>query len=221
MSDEDQSDPAEQDPQSSNPAKPSPRLVVAPQPHSPLPEIRSDEEPLPPPSIPSEPLRPAGQERAIARLHQAPPPAVHRPSGFQRAMGVMRGVLPVVQKILPLLDGNIASAVSNILGPSAQSPASRGSLVPIENALGQMHTEQLELRDRIAEQNASLQRVADHLELVKEATDRNTLEQQELMADLRKMRKKATAFAWVVVALLVVSIAANLLLFLRIQGVLR
>jgi hypothetical protein len=211
----------EQNPEPSSPAKPSPRLVVAPQPLSPPPEIMSDEEPLPPPPIASEPLRPAGQERTLARSHQAPTPAQHRPSGFQRAMGVMLGVLPVVQKILPLLDGNIASAVSNFLGPTAQSPASRASLVPLENALGQLHAGQLDLRDRIAEQNSSLQRVADHLELVKEATDRNTLEQQELMADLRKMRRKATAFAWVIVALLVVSIAANVFLFLRMQGVLR
>src|ERR1035441_10871050 len=53
---------------------------------------------------------PAG--RALTSQSSAPPPAGPR-TGLQRAVGALRTALPYVQRILPLLDGNIGTAVSN------------------------------------------------------------------------------------------------------------
>jgi hypothetical protein len=78
----------------------------------------------------------------------------------------------------------------------------------------------LDLRNQIAEQNTSLKRVEDQLELVREATDRNTLEQQELLEDLRGVGNKVNRFALIALALLAVSILLNLVLYLHIQRVL-
>lgn len=182
-------------------------------------QAESAKEALPPQGI-ERSLRPvpAPPERPLVK----PPLRISnpaQPSGMQRAMDLIRGVLPVVQKVLPLLDGNVASVVANVLAPRPQTPRPV-NLAPIEDVLGKMHMEQRELRSQIAEQNTSILRVADQLEKVKEATDRNTLEQQELMDDLHRMRKKMVVYAWVGMGLLAIAIAANVVLFLRIQRIL-
>ena len=176
-------------------------------------------EPLP--SQAAEPVlrpMPAPLTRAGVKT-AARPSSAAQPSGFQRALDLVRGVLPVVQKVLPLLDGNVASAVSNILAPHPQS-SQPASLAPIENALDRIQLEHRAMRTQMAEQNSSLQRVADQLEKVKEATDRNTLEQQELMDDLQRIRKRMKTYAWIGIGLLTAALALNVILFLRIQHIL-
>jgi len=161
---------------------------------------------------------PAVPGRALTRPAQSPS-RTDQSSGLQRAAAAVRVVLPMVQKVLPLLDGNIASVVSNILLNQSKAPA-KANLAPVESALARLHVEQRELRGQVAEQNTSLKRVGDQLELVKEATDRNTLEQQELMEDLASIRKKMKVFAWTGLGLLVLSIVVNVILFLRLQRIL-
>ncbi len=177
-----------------------------------------------------EPLPPQNVERTLqpvpAPTVRAPQPTpgkkvagAPQPSGFQRAMDAARVVMPLVQKLLPLLEGNVASAVSNVLAPRSQT-SHAANLEPIESALVKMHLEQRAMHNKLEEQNSSLQRVADQLGQVKEATDRNTLEQQELMDDLHRMRRKFMIYAWVGLCLLVAAIAANVFVFLRIQRIL-
>jgi hypothetical protein len=151
-----------------------------------------------------------------------------------------------VQKLLPLLDGNFGTVVSSLLNPPAPTtalavpppPPPKIDLAPVltpikENIaeLKTMHSElqlaqkelqasNIELRDRIGEQNTSLKRVEDHLELVREATDRNTLEQQELMEDLKAMGSRVNVVAAVAIGLLAISLLVNMFLFMHIQRVL-
>ena len=56
--------------------------------------------------------------------------------------------------------------------------------------------------------------------MVREATDRNTLEQQELLEDLKGVGNKVNVYALVALALLVVSVLLNVILYLHIQRVL-
>lgn len=151
---------------------------------------------------------------------------------FQRTKGAMRMAIPLVQRLLPLLDGNIGSAVSNLLNPHlpAPPPAPPVNLAPIENGLAELHAVHRDLRGHVLEQNLSLQRVEEQLELVREATDRNALAQQELMAELhvvghrveelKAMSQKAKVFALVILGLLVLSIAFNALLLLHFRRLL-
>lgn len=152
-----------------------------------------------------------------------------QPSSLQKAVNAIRMALPFVQRMLPLLDGNIATTVSNLLTPHphgqarpqvAAPPPEPASLVHVEDSLAQLQTQQEQLRDQVSEQNTSLRRVEDQLEMVREATDRNTLEQQELMEDLKTFGNRATTFAVIASLLLVVSIFFNLVLFLHLQRVL-
>jgi hypothetical protein len=144
------------------------------------------------------------------------------PSGVQRAISAVRAALPYVQRILPLLDGNVGTAVSNFLTPHhhAPPPLPPVNLAPIADGLAELQTQHRELHDQVVEQNTSLKRVEDKLEKVREATDRNTLEQQELMEDLKVVGKKVNRVAIAALGLLAVSLIVNILLYLHIQRVL-
>jgi len=143
-------------------------------------------------------------------------------SGMQWALGVMKQAVPFVQKLLPLLDGQIASAVANLLTarPHTPPPPPRVDLQPIENSLADLHVQQGNFKELLADQNASLKRVEDHLDMVREATDRNTLEQQELIEDLKTMGNRVNLLALLFLGLLVISVLLNVFLFLHIQRVL-
>jgi hypothetical protein len=146
-------------------------------------------------------------------------------SGVQRAVSAFRTALPFVQRILPLLDGNLGTAVSNLLAPHHRLPAPPPppppvNLAPLEDGLADLKIQQRELRNQVVEQNTSLKRVEDQLEMVREATDRNTLEQQELLEDLKGVGNKLNLFAIIAVGLLAVSVLLNIILYLHILRVL-
>ena len=103
--------------------------------------------------------------------------------------------------------------------PPAPAPA-KVDLAPIQEGLLQLQTQHRELRDQFVEQNSSLKRVEDHLEMVREATDRNTLEQQELLEDLKAVGGKVNLVALIAIGLLAFSVLVNLLLYMHIQRVL-
>ena len=154
-----------------------------------------------------------------------PGPATPMPepaTGLQRALGALRMAVPFMQKVLPLLDGNIATALANVLTPHTvpPPPAPAVDLVPIENGLAELRSHHRDLRNQILEQNTSLKRVEDQLEMVREATDRNTLEQQELLEDLKAVGSKMTLFATLALLLLLGSVALNVILYLHIQRIL-
>jgi hypothetical protein len=66
-----------------------------------------------------------------------------------------------------------------------------------------------------------LKKVEDQLDRVREATDRNTLEQQELVEDLRSVGNRVNVFAIVGVVLLAVSLVLNIFLVVQLQHILR
>jgi hypothetical protein len=141
---------------------------------------------------------------------------------MQRAMNAFRAVMPVVQRLLPLLEGNVITAISNVLAPRPQAPppTPKVDLAPLESGLTELQTQHRGLRDQVVEQNATLKRVEDQLEMVRNATDRNTLEQQELLEDLKLFSGKVKIFAAIGIGMLVIGIVLNLLLFLHIERVL-
>jgi hypothetical protein len=160
---------------------------------------------------------------ASAPASRPPEPQVLRPSGLERALRGLRAALPVVQKVLPLLEGQIFTAASNLLAPHvAPRPA---DLTPLESGLADLRARHAELSNRLADQNQALKRVADRLEerldQVQAAADRNALEQKELRDSLVSAGRKANLVAVLAVCLLALSVAANLFLFLHFQRALR
>ncbi len=136
-------------------------------------------------------------------------------------MGVLKQAMPFVQKLLPLIDGNIATAVANLFANRTHMtpPAPPVDLTPVHTQLTDLHTQHQELRTQIIEHTSSLKRVEDQLDMVREATDRNTLEQQELIEDLKAVGNKVNLFALLLFAMLIVSLILNVMLFLHIKQV--
>ena len=153
-----------------------------------------------------------------------PPAAAEEPSGMQRAVAALRSALPFVQRLLPLLDGNIATTVSGLLAPhhrpQAPPPSAKLDLAPLEDGLAELQTQHQNLREQVMEQNNSLKRVEDQLDMVREATDRNTLEQQELLEDLKAFGNKVKFVVITALVLVAVGFLMTLALFMHIQRVL-
>jgi hypothetical protein len=142
-------------------------------------------------------------------------------SATQWLAGVMKQAVPFIHKLLPLLDGQIAAAAANLLTVRPHvPPPQRVDLQPIEHGLADLQVQQAGLKDQIADQNTALKRVEDHLQMVREATDRNTLEQQELIEDLKTITSRMNLLALLFLGLLVISVLLNIFLFLHIQRVL-
>jgi hypothetical protein len=168
----------------------------------------------------------------IQQLTAAPPPGralpgpatADDPSGMQRMVNVVRMAVPVVQRLLPLLDGNIATAVANLLTPRSHPhpapPPVKVDLAPIEGSLAELKTQHGNLQEQVIEQNSALKRVEDRLEMVREATDRNTLEQQELLEDLKAFSGRVKIVAIALVSLLGIGLILELLMFFHLQRVL-
>ncbi len=174
---------------------------------------------------------PAGSQgpEGSSRVAPALPPGRALPgsttgedSGIQRAVNIFRSFMPFVQRLLPLLDGNIATAIANLAAPRHQAPppAPKVDLAPLQDSLAEIQSQHRNLREQVIEQNASLKRVEDRLEMVREATDRNTLEQQELLEDLKIFSAKVKVVAVLGIGVLVIGFVLNLILFLHIQRVL-
>lgn len=145
------------------------------------------------------------------------------PSGLERAAGLLRTALPFVQRFLPLVDGPVGTVLSGILAPrtpKAAPAATPTSLVPVQKGLARLEAQHQALCEQVAEQNSTLHRVEDRLQSVREATDRNTLEQQELMEDLKAVGRKVNVITIVLGGLLLVSVLLNLVLFLHLERVL-
>jgi hypothetical protein len=156
-----------------------------------------------------------------------------RATGFQRAADAMLMALPLVQRLLPLLDGHVGSAVSNLLNsrPKATPPPPPVNLTSIEDGLAGIEAQHNDLRAQVLEQNELLKqgfkRIEEQLELVSEATDSNVLAQQEVMDELKAVGKRLEAlrfagqktrlFALVALGLLTVCIAINVVLLLHFR----
>jgi hypothetical protein len=152
----------------------------------------------------------------------AVPPADENPASTQRAMNLLTQAVPFVQKLIPLLDSTFGSAISNMLSsrPHSSGPPPNVDLTPVTNQISDLQMQHNELRSTVQEQTTGIKRVEDQLEMVREATDRNTLEQQELIEDLKNMGNKVNLFAVTLSALLLLSLVLNVILYLHIRRVL-
>ena len=141
---------------------------------------------------------------------------------------VLRRSLPHLLRLLPLLDGNVGSAVSNLISPPPPPlpPPPPVNLGPIEDGLTALRAESDDLRNQIEEQNATLERIDGRLVRIEEAAGSNAVAQQEMLKelkaldgrleDLKAASHRSKRFAIAALVLLGVTILLNvLLLYLR------
>ena len=167
-----------------------------------------------------QPLRPTAPLRTVPR----PPSPVRRPEQepqprFGRTMKAIKTVLPILQRALPLLEGNVASAVANFLAPMPQN--TQTSLEPVERALCGVHAEIEQLRCTHKEQAAVLQRLDEQIADLKEAADRQAGYQQELSDEVHSLRKRLTVVAIIGLVLLAGALGTSIFLLVRSGGLAR
>lgn len=164
-----------------------------------------------------QPLRPVAPVRELAKRPE--PIAKPASSAVQKALFVARTVLPLVQKALPLLDGNVAAVIANLLAPTFAGPPT--DLKPLEAAVAKLRAERTSLQTRADEQAAALKRMEEQVEAAKDAAERSALEAKELAVEVEALRRKLTRIAWVGGGLLAILLAGNAFLLLRIAEILR
>jgi len=156
--------------------------------------------------------RSAGTE--IARGGSGRREGGRHPSGFERTVSAIRTVVPFVQKVLPLLDGNVAMAVANLLAPRLQGPPV--DLHPVEQSVAKIRAELGELREGVTTHEAALKRIEEHVDTVKDSLERSVTKQQELGDGLERVQRRLTTLTVVGLFLLVASIGMNVVLLVRL-----
>jgi hypothetical protein len=173
---------------------------------------------------PAAPAQPFAAAKPVALEVAKEAPARPAPKAFPlasatgtgRKLEMVRSVLGVAQKLLPLLEGNVMGTVSNLLTPSASGSISHKELAAIQETLKDLEGSNLALDGKLGEQGRMVQRLVDRLDLLKEAVDRNTLEQQELSSDARTLRKRVALMAWIGMSLLVAAVVLDVVVLLRV-----
>jgi len=173
-----------------------------------------------PPTIDMDPRR--GEAIPAAARALAAQPAESEASAMQRAMRALTAALPLLQRLAPMLEGNILSALANVIAPMphAPPPPKPVNLSSLEEGVGELKAQHRELRTQLQEHTTSMKRLSDQVELVRQATDRNTIEQQELIDELKAAGRKVNVVALLAFALLAASIAVNVYLYLQIHRLL-
>lgn len=151
------------------------------------------------------------------------------PKLLKRLATVGRAALPIVPHVLPR-EGRIGATVSAVTAVSSalaaraaqqtsaepSAPvASKTDLVPLGDNIDVLRAAQKELRDKVADQTAVLERVQDQVDILCEASNRMEREQRDLVAELKFFSKWALVFAVAVSVLLMASVAFEVVLILR------
>jgi hypothetical protein len=154
---------------------------------------------------------------AAARGLGKPRPRPEKPSAFARAVSAARVVLPVVQKVLPLLEGNVAGAAVNLLAP-APRPV---NLEPVTTAISKLQAENRTLRGQMSDQRESLKSIEDELAAIREGLDRHGADIRELAENQLNLKRRLVRLSWAMFILLVISISFTALICVRLAYILR
>jgi hypothetical protein len=167
-----------------------------------------------------QPLRPTTPLHALPRT-QLPirrPEPEPRPR-FGRTMNAIKTVLPILQRALPLLEGNVAMTVANLLAPMPFGGST--NLEPVERAIRSVHAEIEQIRSSHDEQSAILKRVDEQLSDLRDVADRLSARQLELTDEIHSLRRRLVVVAVLGLLLLTASLGVSIFLLLKTGAISR
>jgi hypothetical protein len=138
-------------------------------------------------------------------------------SAFEKTMGVLRTILPIAQKVLPLIDGQIGTVVSNFLGPQASPRQVAQTLLQLQEGLAQLEKQHMELRAAVAGQIGAFKQIDERLEAVRKLTEETAERQRKLAESLEKTRRKVNVAEIAGLVLLTAVVALNVVLFVQMR----
>ena len=177
------------------------------------PEAAAPEAKVPNEAIKDEPKPGTGQPRPPRQPEVLRPVQQH--SRFEKTIGVLKTILPLAQKVLPLIDGQIGTVVSNLIAPPASPRLVAQSMQPLEDGLAQLERQQVELRTQFAGQGARLEQIDKQISTVRELAEATAAEQQNLARDLKKLGRKVNIVAIAGLILLAAIVALNVALLVQ------
>jgi hypothetical protein len=91
---------------------------------------------------------PPGRALSAATPPTAPPLAEDS-SAIQRAMGILKQAAPFVARLLPLIDGNVTGAISNLLTSRPHAHSAPVDLTPVHNQISELQLQHNDLRSTV------------------------------------------------------------------------
>lgn len=154
------------------------------------------------------------------------------PRLLKRLKTVGRAALPVVPHVLPKegKTGTSISAVTSVstviathetqqsqIPPAAPVPMPSPAVnaAPVGDNLDVLRAAQKDLRDKVNEQSAMLERVEVQMQMLNEAVNHTEREQKDLVDELKFFSKWALVFAVAVGVMLMAAVAFDVVLILR------
>lgn len=136
------------------------------------------------------------------------PPEIEEPEssnkGFWKLLGKARATLPVIAKILPLLDRGIVSALTQVPSVLSSASPSAPNTKALERSLSELQLVQRELRTNVQNHNLQLKRLEEHLIRVREEVEQSVQEQQEKIDEIRSATSKVKTIVTIGFVLLLV-----------------
>lgn len=202
---------------------------LGPDPRDPRLPARQVGEVLPEPAIPASPSKSAAPVAIESRkpsppaaAQESPAPAAlshargpQKPTGFQRAISVAKTVLPLVGKVLPLLEGNVVATASNLLTPNQHEV----NLRPIEEAITSLQADQRALSFHTSEHKRALRRLEDEFAALQEVVQKNASDQAQFVEQVARLEKRTARFMRLIVILLILSLLFTAGLALRMANI--
>ncbi len=137
-----------------------------------------------------------------------------------RSLMQLRMLLPYIGKLLPILEGNFSAA----LAPTTSTAVAKPDFTEFHHSIEQVNRGFLDLqaghrdiRTHVQEQSVQLKRIDDQLIRLRESTERNTMEHQELVEDLRSASKLVRGLSTVMIVLMVVVAAMVTFMLIRFR----
>jgi hypothetical protein len=177
-------------------------------------------EELRPEGVAIEEPKPGGAATKPRSPGQIAHPAPH-PSTLEKTVGVLRTMLPLAQKFLPLLDGQIGTVVSNLIGPQSSPRQVAQTLLPLQEGLAHLERQHVELRAQVAGQSAALKQMDEQIETVRKLAADTAEEQRNLMERLERMGRKVNLVAVAGLVLLAAAVALDVVLYVHILRIFR
>ena len=120
-----------------------------------------------------------------------------------RSILQLRVLLPYLGKILPMLEGNMANVSTALVSaPKQDLTEVTRSFSEVNKGFLDLQAGHREIRTHVQEQTVQLKRIDDQLLRLRESTERNTMEHQELVEDLRSASKLVRTLSTVMIVLM-------------------
>jgi hypothetical protein len=119
-----------------------------------------------------------------------------------RSLLQLKVLLPYLGKILPMLEGNLSTALAPVAPRQDLTEVTR-SFGDVSKGFLDVQAGQKEIRIHVQEQAVQLKRIDDQLLRLRESTERNTMEHQELVEDLRSASKLVRTLSTVMIVLMI------------------